>query len=132
MPEPTAIWNFAKSFVLEFLGEAKRVLLPTYNIEIVDQDGASLVLRSMGREVVVNKRHQTVKSEDKVLARFDAIQAIEIARERSDDSPDTWKVSLYISWFSRVQIGRTSEATEASIVGARLSTITGKKVVAHP
>src|SRR5438046_7961027 len=126
------IFNFAKTFVREFVGEAKRVLLPTHNIEIAVQDDVRLVLRSLGRELVANKRFRTVKSEERILARFDAIQWIEVARERSDDDPETWKVSLYISWLSRVQIGRTNDALEASLVGARLSTISGKKVVAHP
>ncbi len=128
----SAIWNFAKTFVREFVGEAKRVLLPTHSIEIVAQDEVRLVLRSLGRELVANKRFGTVKTEERILARFDAIQWIEVARERNDDAPETWKVSLCVSWLSRVQIGRTNDALEASLVGARLSTITGKKVVAHP
>ena len=132
MSASSAIWNFAKTFVREFVGEAKRVLLPTHSIEIVTQDDVRLVLRSLGREVVANKRFGTVKSEERVLARFDAIRWIEVARERNDDAPETWKVSLYISWLSRVQIGRTNDALEASVAGARLSTITGKKVIAHP
>jgi hypothetical protein len=130
MLDGAAIWKFAKSFVREFFGEAKRALLPNYRIEIVDQDDIRLVLNSMGREIVVNGRYRTVKSGEKVLARFDAIQSIEVARQTSDDGTDTWKVSLYISWLSRVHIGRTSDAAEASIVGARLSTITGKKIIA--
>ncbi|AKJ30773.1 hypothetical protein AAW51_4082 [Caldimonas brevitalea] len=85
----------------------------------------------MGREIIANKRYRTIKSGDRVLALFDQIQSIEVAREADDEGQETWRVSLYISWLSRVQIGRTTDATEVSIVGARLSTITGKKVVAH-
>ncbi|WP_157359985.1 hypothetical protein [Caldimonas brevitalea] len=118
-------------YACKFLGKTKEVLLSGETIEIADHDDVSLVLRSMGREIIANKRYRTIKSGDRVLALFDQIQSIEVAREADDEGQETWRVSLYISWLSRVQIGRTTDATEVSIVGARLSTITGKKVVAH-
>ena len=132
MREPSAIRDFARAFVRAFVGEAKSAFTPSCGIEIVEQDDTRLVLRAVGREIVVNKRYRTVKSGQKVLARFDSIRAIEVAREHGDDGPETWKVSLYLSWWSRVHIGWTDDATDASIVGAHLSTVTGKKVIALP
>ena len=122
--------QFVGDFFRAFFAEAKRVVAPNFAIEIVVHDERHLVLASEGRQVVVDNRFSTVKSGTKVLTLFDAIQSIDIQRQHNDDGPETWNVSLYINWHSRVQIGRTSDATEASIVAAHLSTITGKKVLA--
>lgn len=107
-----------------------QVLVPTYSIELHEPDETRLVLVSDGREVVVNKRFRTVKCRGDVLARFDEIQSIELRCQSDGDGPGYWVVRLRISWLSSVQVGRTSDRVEASIVGARLSTFTGKRVVA--
>lgn len=116
--------------MVRLLLAAKDFILSSDAIEILEQSDTQLVLASGRREIVVNKRFGTVKSGQRVLARFADIRAIEIQRRRDDDGPDTWSVSLALSWWSSVHVGRTEDATEASIVAARLSTITGKKVVA--
>lgn len=124
------IRQFARDFLRAFAGEAQGLLAPNIGIEIVEQDERRLVTLSERRQVVVDKRFGTVKCGAKVLASFDAIQSIDIQHQRGDDVAEAWNVSLYLSWYARVQIGRTDDATEASIVAARLSTITGKKVLA--
>lgn len=124
------IRQFARDFMRALAGEATDLLAPSIGIEIVEQDDRRLVTLSERRQVVVDKRFGTVKCGTKVLALFDAIQSIDIQHQHDDGGTEAWNVSLYLSWYARVQIGRTGDATEASIVAARLSTITGKKVLA--
>lgn len=125
------LWQFAKRCARGLLGVVSQVLAPTYSIELHEPDGVQLVLLSDGREVVVNKRFRTVKCRGDVLARFDEIQSIELRCQSDGDHGEAyWVVRLRISWLSSVQVGRTSDRVEASIVGARLSTFTGKRVVA--
>ncbi len=125
------LWHFAKRCAQGVLGVVKQVLVPTYSIDVHEPDEVRLVLVSGGREVVVNKRFRTVKCGGDVLARFDEIQAIELrCQSDGEDGPDYWVVRLRMSWLSSVQVGRTSDRVEASIVGARLSTFTGKRVTA--
>jgi hypothetical protein len=124
------LWQIAKRSARGLLGMVRQVLVPTYSIELHEPDETRLVLVSGGREVVINKRFRTIKCRGDVLARFDEIQSIELRCQSDDDGPAYWIVRLRISWLSSVQVGRTSDRVEASIVGARLSTFTGKRVVA--
>lgn len=99
-------------------------------LEIVQQDDVSLVLNGNGRQIVFNKRFGTVKSGTKVLARFDAIQTIDVTHHGpGDDRPESWSVRLNLKgWFASVAIGDTHDDVSASIVAARISRCTDKKV----
>lgn len=131
MSAAAELWYLTKRCARGLLGAVRQVLAPTYSIELHEPDDARLVLVCDGREVVVNKRFRTVKCGGDVLARFDEIQSIEIrCRSDGEDADPYWVVRLRLSRLSSVQVGRTSDSVEASIVGARLSTFTGKRVTA--
>ena len=129
MSIPAAIWNFSREVVRELFAQARQLLAPVYKIDFADQDSATLVLTCSRRQLVVNRRYHTVKSGSKVLAVFDAIKSIDIThRAAFDETPECWTVDLKTGLLSGVRVGRTTDAVEASIVGARLSTFTGKPV----
>jgi hypothetical protein len=118
---------FSKS--LSILAEGLRDVFATnYSLEILQHDDRLLVLKTGNRSVVTDKRFQTVKTGESVLATFDAIKSIDITANSNDDGPPFWVVSLNLNWHSSVRIGESSDATQASIVAAHMSTITGKKV----
>lgn len=120
---------FVKEFVRAFVAEARRVFIPTHDIEIVEQQGPRLVWRSGGREVVADQRLRAVLSNGRVLARFDAIQSVDILQHhRGNDTPEIWSVNLGMGGRPRVRVGRCNDATDASILAAHLGTLTGKKV----
>jgi len=125
----SSISNFSREFIRSLFAEAKSVLSSVCEIEMVSEDASQLVLQSSDRNTVINKRHRTVKTGTELLARFDEIKFIDITRHLNDNGSDSWSVSLSLSWFSSVNIGRTTDDTNASIVAARIGTITGKKFV---
>ncbi len=121
---------FVREVVLAFFAEARRVLTGAQDIEIVEQQDTRLVWRTGERETVADQRLRAVMSNGRVLARFDAIQSIDIRRMQRGDAPEVWDVSLALGGRSRVRVACSTDATDASILAARLSTITGKKVQA--
>ena len=106
------------------------LLASAYPLKIVRHDDALLVLNGNGREIVFNKRFRTIKSGTTVLAQFDAIETIDVIHHRGDeDRPESWSVRLNLKgWFASVSIGDTNDDAEASIVAARVSRFTDKKV----
>jgi hypothetical protein len=102
----------------------------TESIEMTEQGDDRLLIQSSGRQLVADKSRRAITSSGRVVARFDAIQSIDVKRTENENGPTVWTISLYLSLFSRIHIGRTTDDAEASIVAARLSTITGKKVLA--
>jgi len=117
-----------RDFFNAFFVRAKSVLAPFSSLEIVQQDDNQLILKNNSRQFIVSKRYRAVKSGTHVLARFDAIESIDIAHHCSDDD-EYWSVRLNVKdSFLPVIIGHTLNDVDASIVAARISTFTGKKV----
>jgi hypothetical protein len=117
-------------FLRDFFGEFAHELLDRPEMALVDHSEHRLVIHSGDVEFVVDRRVGTVARSGRPVARIDAIRTIDIGRTKDEDGPEYWTVSLYLSWFSRVHIGSTTDDVEASIIAAHLSTITGKKVLA--
>jgi hypothetical protein len=122
--------NLLRALLSVFLPGAGNLLTSAYPLRIVQNDEALLVLNSNDREIVFNKRFRTVKSGTKVLAQFDAIQTIDVTHHRADDDkPESWSVRLNVKgWFASVTLGDTNDDAEASIVAARVSRFTDKRV----
>jgi hypothetical protein len=117
-------------YLRKFFSAVEEIFDMTESIEMTEQGDKRLVITSSGRQLVADNARRAFTSSGNVVARFDAIQSIDVKRTESENGPTVWTVSLYLSWFSRVHVGRTTDDAEASIVAARLSTITGKKVLA--
>jgi hypothetical protein len=128
MPIFSNIWPFFSKSISVIADGLGSIFVPSYSIEILQHDDRLLVLKSGNRSVIADNRFQTVKTGESVLARFDAIKSIDITVNNNDDGPPLWLISLNLNWHSSVKIGESSDSTEASIVAAHLSTITGKKV----
>ena len=118
-----------RDFFNAFFVQANSVLAPFSSLEIIQQDDNQLILKNNSRQFIVSKRYRTVKSGTRVLARFDAIETIDVAHLYGDDEPEYWSVRLNVKGsFLPVIIGHTLNDVDASIVAARISTFTGKKV----
>lgn len=104
-------------------------------LDVVQEDDTVLVLKGGGwhdsRMLTFHKRYRTVKAGTDVLAQFDAIDTIDVVHHRADDGdrPEHWWVRLNLrGTFSSVSVGVTIDDADASIVAARISRVTGKRV----
>jgi hypothetical protein len=121
--------EFMRAFARALAAEAKRVFVYRHGIEIAEQIPTRLVWRSRGRETVADQRLSAVMRNGRVMARFASIQSIDIQRDGGDRA-ERWNVSLHMGGRARLHLASSSDATDASILAAHLSTLTGKKVQA--
>jgi hypothetical protein len=121
---------FMRAFAHAFVAEARRVFVYRHGIEIAEQIPTRLVWRSRGRETVADQRLSAVMRNGRVMARFASIQSIDIQRDGHGDRAERWNVSLHMGGRSHLHLASSSDATDASILAAHLSTLTGKKVQA--
>jgi hypothetical protein len=133
MPSSAPLWQRLKQ-------AAHRALFPRFWMAVIVQEPLRVVLNSDGRLVTVDGSTRSVRTEDKTLARFDAIQSIDVVHHPADDGagkPEHWSVSLYLGRSTRSFVGRSRKHAEASKSAALLSTMTGRPVraleaLSHP
>jgi hypothetical protein len=129
MPDAADLRRILLNFARAVRFEAEALFDPVFALEIVRDDARHLVLKNRQRELSLDRRFGTVKSGTRVLTRFRDVQAIEVTCQRArGGEPMLWSVRLRLGWFSTLSIGRTHDDVHASIVAARLSTMTGKPV----
>jgi hypothetical protein len=95
---------------------------------ILAEEPERIVVRGSGGVFVFDRRRAQCSRNEQVLIPFDQIQCIDVLRGRDDNLPDVWSVALRRNWWSKIVIGTTADATDASIVAAHISTATGRKV----
>ena len=127
--------NFAvRQFSREFLSALVQAFKAFFGwpspLEVREEDQDRLVLLANRRLIVADRKAKTVRSGGRLLASFNAITSIEIKRSHDNEGPEVWVVSLRLIRDRRVVIGESADDTDASLVAAKLSTITGKKVLA--
>lgn len=129
MSFPANVWRVASGLARAVFTQAWQIVSPSYSITILAKDDLRLVLQHGGREIVADGRARMVRSGTRVLASFDAIASIDIRHcSANEDGPEFWEISLRLGGMARTLIGRSSDGTEASIVAARLATVTGRQV----
>ena len=102
-------------------------------LRIVDDRPGLLVLDANGYKVTASQQDQLVSLNSQPVASFGGVSAIQVQHFSSGGGnrrKDWWKVSLQLSNQRVAFLGKTRDATEASIAAARLSTLIGKPVVA--
>ena len=99
---------------------------------VTDQPGL-LVLNANGFTVTASRTEQVVMLNSQPVAFFKGVKAIQLQHFTSgagNRKREWWIVSLQLSGRKAAYLGKTRDAIEASIAAARLSTLTGKPVVA--
>jgi hypothetical protein len=127
---PFAIRQFVREFVEALALEARRFVGYPRRLEVLEDSASRLVALTNKGQVVVDKATNTVKLSGRLVAPLKAVESVEIQRSHNGDGPELWLVSLRVLRGRSVEIARLLDDTEASILGAKLSTITGKQVVA--
>lgn len=65
----------------------------------------------------------------RLLARFDQLHSVDVRALQNRRRTVGYAIALHRGWFDNLHLGSTSDDAAASIVAARISTITGLKVL---
>ena len=100
-------------------------------ITIVRDSPSRLELKCGWTTTSFDARTRRVMRGKRVLCGFSAVRQVRLMQCRGDeDNPTVWSVSLDTGGWSALRIGRDADSMQASVVAARIATITGCKVVA--
>ncbi|MFN7156364.1 MAG: hypothetical protein ACK4OE_22060 [Acidovorax sp.] len=112
-------------FIRNALG---RVFVAFSSIRIESSLPTRLVLNVNGSSLTIDKPSQTIASSRQPIARFSAIEFIEIQQWQNGKGYQWWVVNLRVAGDGCLRVGRTVNDAQASIAAAHLGTITGKEV----
>jgi hypothetical protein len=124
-----ATQQFVREFFEALIAEFKRLFGMPLPLEILEDHQDRLIVLLNRRRIVADRAIQSVKAGERLLAPFKAITSIEIRLSQQDDEIETWVVSLCLLRGTKVEVWRTRDDLEASLLAAKLSTITEKEVV---
>jgi hypothetical protein len=114
------------------LGDAVwRILWYGDALDIIEDTPQRLVVKSARGRFTFDQARRAVLKKDRLLARFDEIEQIELETVTIDSNKQHWSLRLGRERRSSIYIGRTIDDVQASIVAAHIGTVTGKPVVAN-
>ena len=111
-------------------GQVGNALLQRKFIDIVEEGPNRLVLDTNRGNFVFDKRRGVVSRNGKAIAKMANIKFVDIVRDKEAAHPLHWEITLYMSFFKRIRVGQTRDDAQASIVGARITEITGARPLA--
>jgi hypothetical protein len=124
--------NSVQSWKLRFSPLAEIILgraLVEPFMEISRANDAALVVASSYGEFKFDLKQRVVLRDGVVVAGFDAVQSVDIASFPGGRGSRSWSVSLYLSPFNRITIGRSYDDADTSVIAAKLAAAVGCKVL---
>jgi len=91
-------------------------------------DDETFELSWLGTPFVIDRRRKVIFRRGQAETAFDAIRTIDVSHIRTPDEADRWSVSLCLGAWTSIAVGTTYDDANASIAGAKLSTLVGKPV----
>jgi hypothetical protein len=126
---PFAIQQFFREFFEALRYEAGSFFGYPRPLEVLEDSPKRLVAEAGRGELIVDKGKNSIQLRGRVVAPIRAVTAIEVRQCQNGDGPEVWKLSLVLLRERKVEVARLFDDTEASILGAKLATLTEKHVV---
>ncbi len=111
-----------------FLETVLSVLRQDESIKIEADSSSVFSVRHMGYLTVFDAVSKKVRRPGKTNIPFSAIGKVRIRKISDGEGGVYWAVLIRLTHDRKIQIGRSSEDMEASIVAAKIAGITGAKV----
>jgi len=128
MFRPFAIQQFLREFLEALAQEARSLVGYPKPLQIFEDSSHRLIAATRKGKIVVDKTANTVELSGRLVAPIKAVTSIEIQHSQDGHGPEIWKVSLCLLRGRRVELAHLVDETEASILGAKLATLTEKYV----
>lgn len=103
-----------------------------YRFLEISEDLTSRVTLQYGKTTTTfDKTTSRVEQNGRLVAMVSLIENIELHQPCNQDGPPNWYVTINIRGARQVEVGQVTDKTDASIVAARISKVTGRPVVVN-
>lgn len=91
-----------------------------------------LVLRYGGLRTHFDKASSQILQNGKLVGVLSSVERIELHKPSNQEGTVNWFVTVHLTAARQVEVGQVTDNTDASLIGARIATVTGRPVVVHP
>lgn len=98
-------------------------------LEIVEESPTRVTVRSGPTITTFDRATAKVEQNGRLVAMMDLIEKVELHQPMNQEGPPNWYVTVHIAGRKQVVVGQVTDELDASIVGARISKVTGRPVV---
>ena len=106
-----------------------RYAVGTRYIDIEQVSATRLELRCGATKTIFDKESTRIHQNSKLVGMFGAVDRIELHQPRNPEGPENWFITLQLQGRRQIEVGKVTDKTDASLVGARIATVTGRPVV---
>lgn len=111
------------------IGRAFREAFGYRFLEISEDLPNRVTLRYGRTTTTFDRTTARVEQNGKLVAMVSLVERVELHQPFNHDGPPNWYVTVYVAGYKQVEVGQVTDELEASIVGAKISKITGCPVV---
>ena len=88
-----------------------------------------LVLRYGRTQTLFDRASSQILQNGKLVGMLNSVERIELHRPTNQEGTVNWFVTIHLGGARQVEVGQVTDATDASTIGARIATVTGRPVV---
>ena len=118
--------------MLTGLRRALRVAFGYRFFDITEDLPDRVTVRSGSTTTSFNRTSLEVTQDGRHVGTFGIIEKIEVHQPRNQDGPMNWFITVQLRGTRQIEVGKVTDKTEASIVAARISGVTGRPVEVFP
>jgi hypothetical protein len=98
-------------------------------MEVIEDSPTHVTIRSGRITTTFDRLATKIVQNGRLVGMMDLIENVVLHQPLNQEGPPNWYITVHIAGRRQVEIGQVTDEIDASIVGARISKITGRPVV---
>jgi hypothetical protein len=100
---------------------------------VVESQSPDVLVLTYGRlRTVFDRESSKIFQNNKLVGVMSLVERVQLHLAPQSEGALNWYVTVHLSGARQVEVGQTRDPADASLIGAHISTITGKRVVVDP
>jgi hypothetical protein len=109
-----------------------RLAIGQRTISVEYETPTRLELRYGSLRTVFDRAGEKITQNGKLVAVLSCVDSVELHKPTSQEGTPNWFVTLHVRGQRQVEVGQVTDDTDASVIGALISSVTARKVTVSP
>jgi hypothetical protein len=101
-------------------------------ITVESESPEVLTLKYGGLRTVFDRGSSKIFQNGKLVGVLSLVERVQLHKPSQQEGTANWYVTVHLKGARQVEIGQTTDRTDASLIGAHIATLTGRPVIVDP